>query len=331
MRLSRLGVVVVCVLVLVVVVAGCGGGGGDAASPAKVAFLSPSSANNFGLATKQAMERVAGERGAEITEFDAQFKAALQSSQLQDVITSGKYDGVVLNPADGQALVADVEAALAAGLKVAIVNDSLGERLDTVDPQVDGISVSAVQPYVSQGESLGRLTLQACEGKKECRVVYFYGFKGTALDNGLREGFDSVIAENPAIKVVKDAEGQYAVDGSFAAMQDVLTSTPELDVVVGGDQSMQGAEQALTDAGKKKVALIGIGGSEAALKAVKLGAWFGDVFNAPATAGELAMTGLLDAIEDGTETGGIDPTAKFPGGGLITKDNVDEYKAQWSG
>jgi ribose transport system substrate-binding protein len=234
---------------------------------------------------------------------------------------------------NGPGVVPDVQAALDAGIKVGVLNQVVGDKLDTADPQVEGVSVSVLAPPLRSGERFGKLTLQACEGKDPCRVVYFYGIKGIPLDEALKDGFDSVIAENPAIEVVAEAEGKYlGPDEGIKAMQTVLTSTPEFDVVVGSDQSIQGAQTALEDAGKlEDVALIGLGGSEAAIQAIRDGKWFGGVYGAPATEGKLAMEGLLDAVQNGTDTGGIDPLTTLPDEGLMTQANIDKFQAEWAG
>jgi ribose transport system substrate-binding protein len=342
MRISRRTLTLLAGLAVAVGTVGCGDGADDEppaagteaqAEPLEIAFLNPSAANTWLLKTREAMERVASDRGGvKITEFDSEFSVDKQAQQLQDVIASGKYDAVMINPT-GAGLIPDVEAAVDAGLEVGLVGQILGDRLDTADPQVDGVAVSVVVPPLRSGERLAELTIEACEGKDPCRVVYFYGIKGAPGDVAYKQGFDAGIEEQPHIRIVAEGEGKYlGPDVALAAMQDILQSTPEFEVVVGSDQAMQGVQQALEEAGKLDgVAIIGLGGSQAAIEAVRDGIWFGEVFGAPQTEGELAMSALLEAIDEGTETGGIDPLTTVPNDGLITKDNVDEFEPEWVG
>ncbi len=348
MRTRRWLIVLLGALSLVAIAPGCGGNDDEAAAPEtatapgetepeafEIAYLSASSANTWLLSSKGAMDEVAAERGATITEFDAEFNPELQTRQLQDVIASERYDGIVIAVIVGPAIVPDVEAAVAAGLKVSVLNQVLGDQFDTADPQVEGVSASVLAPPSRSGERLGEVTLQACEGKDPCRVVYFFGIRGIPLDVAIREGFDSVVAENPAIEVVAEGEGQYlGPDVGLAQMQDILQTTRDFDVVIGADQSMQGVQQALQEAGiLDQVAIIGLGGSEAAITAIREGNWFGGVFGAPFTEGQLAMEALLDALESDREPVGIDPLTHedIPDDGLITQENVDEFEAQWAG
>lgn len=305
----------------------------SSSEPLEIAYLSASTANTWLQASLAKMQEVAEARGANITEFDAQFKPEEQTKQLQDAIAADKYDGIVVAAINGVGLIPDLQAAMDAGIEVAVLNQVVGEKLDTPDPQVEGITTSVLAPPLRSGERFGKLALEACEGKDPCRVVYFYGIKGIPLDEALRQGFDQTIAENPAITVVDEAEGQYlGPDVGLEAMQTVLTATPDFDVVVGSDQSMQGAQQALEDAGKlDKVSIIGLGGSEPAIQAVKDGKWFGDVYGAPGTEGEIAMTNLLDKLQSGTDGGGVDPLTTIEDEGLITQANIDKFTAEWAG
>jgi ribose transport system substrate-binding protein len=226
-----------------------------------------------------------------------------------------------------------MQEAMDAGLKVVVLNQVVGDRLDTADPQVEGLSASILQPPQTTGERLGKLTVQACEGVSPCKVVYMYGAKGTPYDTALRTGFDSQISAVPGITVVAEADGGFlGTDEPMKATQDVLQAHPDFDVLAGtGDQQIRGALLALTDAGKTGVKTIGVGGSEPALKAIADGTWWGDVAGAPADEGRAAFQALMAAIKDGTDTGGVDVTSDLTDDGLITGDNVDKFTAQWAG
>ncbi len=304
-----------------------------AALNADVAYLSASSANTWLQVSKAEMAKVAKANGVTITEFDGQFKSGEQSKQIQDVIAAGKYKGIVISAVDGAGSIPDLEAAIAKGIKVVVLNQVIGDKLDTADPQFAGASASVLAAPQRSGERLGQLAVQACEGNADCKVVYFYGIKGTPLDTALKAGFDATIKGHSNIKVVAEAEGKYlGPDVALKAMQDVIQRTPNFDVVIGSDQPIAGAEMALSDAGKLgNVKLIGLGGSKAAINGIKAGTWFGGVFGAPATEGTLAMDAMVAALRDGKVTGGIDPLTTLPDNGVITKANVDKFTAQWDG
>jgi ribose transport system substrate-binding protein len=279
------------------------------------------------------MREEAEKAGVEIVEFDAKFEPGASIRQIEDVIASGQYKGMIIATSDGKAAAPAMQEAMDAGLKVVVLNQVVGDRLDTADPQVEGLSASILQPPQTTGERLGKLTVQACEGISPCEVVYMYGAKGTPYDTALRTGFDSQISAVPGITVVAEADGGFlGTDEPMKATQDVLQAHPDFDVLAGtGDQQIRGALLALTDAGKTDVRTIGVGASEPALEAIAEGTWWGDVAGAPFDEGRAAFKALMAAIEDDTVTGGVDVTSELPDDGLITRDNVDQFTAQWAG
>jgi ribose transport system substrate-binding protein len=305
----------------------------QAAKTINIAYLSASSANTWLQASKAEMDKIATKNGMKITEFDAQFKPGEQAKQIQDVLASKKYKAIIIASVDGAGIIPSLQDAVKAGLKVGILNQVVGTKLDTAKPQFKGPSVVVMVPPKVSGQRVGKLTLKACEGVNPCRVVYFYGIKGIPLDTAVKEGFDETVASNPNIEVVAEGEGKYlGPDTAQKAMQDIMQTTPEFDVVVGADQAIQGVVLALTDAGKMgRAKLIGFGGSKAAIQGVKSGAWFADLFGAPATEGRLLMEAMVKAIKTGKNSGGIDPATMLPDNALVTKANVSKFKAEWNG
>jgi hypothetical protein len=43
------------------------------------------------------------------------------------------------------------------------------------------------------------------------------------------------------------------------------------------------------------------------------------------------MDAMVKAIKTGKKSGGIDPGTKLPDSGLVTKANVNKFKAEWKG
>lgn len=304
----------------------------SAAPKTNVAYLSASSANTWLKASKVQMDIIAKKNNIAITEFDAQFKPGEQAKQIQDVITSKKYKGIIIASVDGAGIIPALKDAINAGLKVAILNQVVGDKLDTAEPQFSGPSVVVMVPPKVTGQRLGLLTVKACAGKTICNVAYFYGIKGIPLDNAIKEGFDETTLK-AGVKVVEEGEGKYlGPDVAQKAMQDILSRGTQFDVVVGPDQAIQGVVLALTDAGKLgQSKLIGFGGSQAAIDGIKAGVWYGDLFGAPGTEGKLLMNAFVQSLKNGKKFKGIDPGKSFPDNALVTKTNVSKFKPEWRG
>ena len=67
------------------------------------------------------------------------------------------------------------------------------------------------------------------------------------------------------------------------------------------------------------------------MQGVASGAWYGDVAQAPASEGRLAVLAMIKALRDGKDSGGIDPVAALPNQGVVTKSNASQFTAEWPG
>ncbi|MGC8481222.1 MAG: substrate-binding domain-containing protein, partial [Acidimicrobiales bacterium] len=115
------------------------------------------------------------------------------------------------------------------------------------------------------------------------------------------------------------------------AVSAILQANPSLNLIVGSDQSIEGAMAALKSANKSNVALVGFGASAAGIAGVQSGAIFSDVAQAPATEGQEGMAALIRAIKSNVNSGAIDPVAKFPDHGVVTKANASSFTGEWPG
>lgn len=308
------------------------GGSATTAQRPRIAFVNAAMANSVLQAAYQEMRRVADAEGVELTAFDAGFDPAKQFAQLQDVVASGQYDGVIIAPLDGNALVPGVEQAIDAGLKVGSLNQAIGSRLDTTEPQVRGMSFAVIHPPLVSGRDMGRLTVEACRGVDPCEVGYLYGSKALPLGQALRRGWDDAVRDSPNIEVVAEGDGNFDAQGGLRVVQDFLQAQPDLDVIVGPDPSVVGAQPALEDAGRLgEVKLVGGGGSAAAVEQISAGrnGWVGTAVVLPRSEGRAAMEAMIAAVRDGRASGGIDPSGEIPGGAMLTKRNAAKFRGEF--
>jgi ribose transport system substrate-binding protein len=307
---------------------------GASAKPVNIAYLSFAVENSYDAPMLAAAQAVASDNNATMKVFDANNSPQTQYSQLQDVITSGQYNGIILQPIFGTGLTALVKQAIAKGIKVVNMDQILGPDLSTDQPQVPGLSANVTFVPTEIGTKLGMLVVQACEAKNlsPCNVGYLYDIKASALDVAISGAFSKAIAADPAIKIVAQGQSFFSPTDGLTAVQDMLAAKPDLSLIVGSDQGIEGGAQALAAAHKTgKVILVGYGASAAALAGVASGAWYADVAQAPASEGRLAVLALVRALRTGQNSGGIDPVAELPDGGVVTKANVSQFTAQWPG
>jgi ribose transport system substrate-binding protein len=298
--------------------------------PVRIAYLSFAVANSYDAPMLAAAKTVAQANNAKITVFDAKNDAKKQFSQLQNAVTGNRFDVIITQPIFGTGLVTGVQDAMAQGLKVVNMDQILGADLSTSDPQVEGLSGNIGFVPTEIGRKLGELAVKACASKNldPCDVGYVFSIKASGLDAAIRKSFDAAVKGSP-VKVAAEGEGFFQPSVALKAVQNMLQADPNIDVIIGADQTIQGAEQALP--GNSKVLLIGFGGSEAAKKGLLSGKWFGDVAQLPATEGRLATEAAIAAVRDGKDSGGQDPVADLPNEGVLTKATAGDFNAEWPG
>jgi ribose transport system substrate-binding protein len=296
-------------------------GGGEKAP--KVAMFS-ALLNSVGQSEKDGIEQAIGKAGGTVRSFDAKFDLATQTSQIQDAITSGKYNVFVIEPVSTTGLNAPVAAAKAAGIPVIAIVSPIGPDLTKVEPQVDGVVSQVVYPSDKVGESVGELAVTGCEGKDPCEVAILAGSLKLPDDRLRVDSAENVMKQHPNIKVVATQDANYDTDEALKVTQNILQAHPDLDVVASiADQMTKGSELAGDKAGKD-LGLIGAGGSRTAVEKIKSGDWLGTVAFQSKTLGVKAGEQALNAVQGKPVTPGVDMTRE-----AITKSNVDSYTAEW--
>jgi ribose transport system substrate-binding protein len=299
-----------------------------------VAYLSYAVANDYDKGMLANAQAVAAKNNIKITVFDAANSSNTQYSQMQTAISSGKYQGIITQPIVGTALVPLVQQAIAAGIKVVNMDQILGSNLRTAAPQVQGLSGNAVFNPYNGGVTDGKLSAEACEALKAnpCDVGFLYDVKASNLDGAVHAGFLVGLATDPNAKITNTGQTNFSQAQALTASQNMLTANPNLNVIWGSDQGAEGAASAVAQAGKQgKVLIVGGGGGSIAIADVKSGVLFGELYNAPATEGKVAMQMMAKALTTGQSSGGVDVAATFPDNGAITKANVDQFTAQYTG
>jgi len=260
--------------------------GSSSSKPLNLAYLSFAVENSYDAPMLAAAQAVASDNHATMKVFDANNSPQTQYAQLQDVISSGQYNGIILQPIFGTGLTGLVKEAISKGIKVVNMDQILGPNLSTDAPQVAGLSANVTFVPTDIGTKLGMLVVQACQAKNlnPCQVGYLYDIKASALDVAVYGAFSKAIAADPAVKIVAQGQSFFSPTTGLTAVQDMLTAHPDLNLIVGSDQGIEGGAQAVQAAHRTgQVILVGYGASAAALAGVTSGAWYADVAQAPAS------------------------------------------------
>lgn len=300
----------------------------------KVAYLSYGVANSYDAPMLAAAKAVAGASGVKVTVFDSQTSYTTQVSQLQDVVNSGQYQGIILQPIYGAALLPEVKIAIKKKIKIVNIDQILGSNYTTDQIQVKGLYGNVVFFPSRIGTQLATLAHQACNGANPCKIGLIHNYKGYEPDAAITAAFTSQLAKNASDSIVAEGDGLYQASVGLTVTQDMLTAHSDINVIVGADQDCEGAQAALTAAKNTSVKLVCYGGSAAGVGQFKSGTgpWFADVLQMPATEGQVGMSMLIKALKTGKMQGSKNPVAGLPNKGILNAANVNAFvKAGFTG
>lgn len=300
---------------------------------ATIAYLSFAVDNSYDAPMLAAAQAVASADGATLKVFDANNSPQTQYDQMQTVINSGQYNGIITQPIESTGLVSLVKEAIGKGIKVVNMDQILGSSLSTAAPQVAGLSANVTFVPTTIGTQLGQQVIAACASKKlsPCKVGYLYDIKASSLDTAIYGAFTAAIKGSP-VQVVTFGQSYFTPTIGLTAVETMLQATPGLNLIVGSDQGIEGAMTALSTTDKSDhVLLVGYGASAAAVAGIQSGAVFSDVAQAPSAEGTDAVKALVAAIATGKVSGAVDPVAGFPDSGVVNKADVSQFTPEWQG
>ncbi len=293
----------------------------------RIGFFGFAASNSFAQATWAGIRAVAKSENVQARFFDSGFDSARQVAAIQDATASGRYQAFIVQANDGNAVVPAIKEAIKAGITVVGESAPIGPRYDTIVPQVPGL-IFVGEATTRNGATLAQLGIRACGSVNPCRVAYLEGFRSLPLDTARTNAVKRTLAKAPHVKLVASVEGGYTAAEGLGAAQDVLQAHPDLNVIIGSSQALEGAQMAVAQVGKLgKIKLVGNGGSCQAVAAVKSGAWYATYVFAERSDGEKAATFAIDAARGLRVPHSFD-TAKVRNP-IGTKATLKNFKAQY--
>lgn len=288
--------VLVTALALVALIAGVACGPSSSSTPTSskkltVVYFNAIQANTYTAANwKGITEECAVVGCASTTQFDAGFNAVKQYQQMQDAITSKKYNTFIVEPVDGAVMVPVTQQAVAAGITVISVGTAISTDLDAVQPGVKG-AYNIGYAASGNGVQLATLMKLACAQKDPCNVVYMPADLKASNENVRSKAAYDFIKTVPSMKLIATPPSGFDAPSGLKAAQDLLTAHPKFDVIGGSaGQAIAGAIPAFRDAGLiGKIKIVSNGGTVEECKWIRDGTMFAAVVHLPYTDGRLAV------------------------------------------
>ncbi|WBU61613.1 substrate-binding domain-containing protein [Paracoccus albus] len=275
------------------------------------------------FAAQEVAAREAAEAaGCTVRTADGQNDMVKQIGDVEDMVASG-VNVLIINPRDPQGLIPAVNAATAAGVHVV----SMDSMLDPSGDYITNVSAS----NGDNGELVGEWLANETNGEP-LKIALLSGSQGNVVGQARRMGVLSGLIDaqltnfgNANVEIVGQGWGNWSTEGGLSAMEDLLTAHPDINVVLGENDSMViGAREALRAADRLEGVLLvaAADGQKEAYEMIKNGEYGATGLNDPAAVAELAVEVGLKAL-NGEEQELTKYTFTEPA--VVTQENVDDY------
>ncbi|MFW7267951.1 sugar ABC transporter substrate-binding protein [Gluconacetobacter sp. Hr-1-5] len=304
----------------------------------RIAFLAAGAQNGYNQSVWNGIQAAAARAGnVDVRLFDGGFDSTLQYNQVEDVVASHHYDGIILFPNDTVSIASAVAEAAALGMPTVALNFPIGPDLEQITPQTRGVvSTVATAPAVMarrQAEDVGL----HCRARPVCNVLLLIGQKVYPFDQLRYRVYRQTLASFPNVRIVATIEGQYDAGTAMNGVLDRLQVDRHIDAVLStADIQTIGAEMAFKSYGIDPAGLYlsSAGGSGIGVRAVREGRWAVTYGTLTRSMGEASLDAIVGAVSGRKIPPVIDADSLSPLPPLWTRDILlahPAFQAQWAG
>jgi ribose transport system substrate-binding protein len=301
--------------------------------PIRIAYFTPLIAHDWARVSIESATATAEEQGATVEVFDSGGDPAKQYAQVQDAVTSGRFDGFVIMANDSAGIVPAIEESVEAGIKVVDVAFAVGPDLTTTEPQVEGMVGSVVISPRDNGGLIAQIITEGCKDLDPCNVALLPGSLTVSADATRVARIREVLADYPNVNLVAVQETGYTEDGAYGVAKDILLANPDLHMFSSiGSESIAGAERAVIEAGREGEILLGGGGcSKNATDNIRAGRWFACYRASPIEDNRAAVEMIIKAIRGETiEDRSINAAELAGWPPVVTAETIGDLEGQWT-
>ena len=306
----------------------------DAQTKGKIYYMVPTLLDEFQTGSVDAITKFMKDVGYETVALNADNKADVQQSQMNDVINL-KPKAIILAAVDFSALAPSIEKARAAGIPVMIFD----RQITTVKCDLTSVAgtVEIGQIAADQIQAL----LKAKKGSVKGKVLQVLGDPGDPYTLDIQKGFEDKMKAFPDVKIISLPALQWEASNAGTIVADQMVANPDIDLVfVHAAHLAVTAVASLEAKGKKPgdVMVVSSNGAPVGLDLIRKG-WEQVEVEQPLYAQAAALAIFADKVVNKQEIKpgtykilGLDsvvtneawgPNVKIPGA-AITKANVDD-------
>lgn len=252
--------------------------------------------------------------GVGVTITNAKEDPVVQIQQIQEMIAK-QVDAVCLVPMKKEPLVSGLQALNQAKIPVILVNREVAEGCDyacfTGTDTYQGAVTSA------------KILVEAIGGKGG--IVELHQHLGTGPEIARSKALRDVLKDHPEVAILARVPHEGDRGKAVKEMQVLLDKYPDLKgVYAQGDPIAIAAAEACANAGRQGIAIVGMGGSEEAIEAIKQGKITGTSYQQPEEEGRSGIRLAVKLLNgEPLEKSYLIPCP------AITKANADQFKGQF--
>ena len=259
----------------------------------------------YGIASLKGAQQEAAKLGIQLDAFDANNNPQLQTTQIQDAITTGKYKAFWVWGLNDIALTPTINKALSAGIKVACADYTWGSLADQNTLKATPTCLTTVgQSIGAESTNLEAAMNAACKkmvGSGHCNIAFLPGLANYPTDTVRINSMTAYYKANPNYTFTVMPPGNYDQTASQGVAQTFFTAHKNINVFATfGDQMAAGTMTAMKLVGGytpgKNIAIIGYGGATELVNQVKAGTVYATLGLYPFSESVLGIQYLNDAV-----------------------------------
>src|SRR5690242_18369300 len=187
-------------------------------------YLAPTLFDEFQVETKNMVELLLGQLGYKVVTLDAQQKADLQNSQMDDAILQ-KPKAIILAAVDFEAISPGIEKAHAAGIPILVYDRQIRNR------PVEFTSVAGTVEIgrLSAEEAVKLLT--ARKGGPKGKILSIMGDSADTYTLDIESGFEEVMKKYPDITVIAKPSKDWEATNAANTVEDQLLVNADMDMI----------------------------------------------------------------------------------------------------
>ena len=260
----------------------------------------------YGVASLKGAQEEAAKLGVQLDAFDGNNDPQTQATQIQDAITTGKYQAFWVWGLDDPSLTPIINQALAKGIKVACADYTWGSLTQQNTLAASSTCATTVgQAIGAEATNLEATMDSACTkmvGSGHCNIAFLPGLANYPTDTVRIDAMQAFYKSKSNYTFTVMPPGQYDQTQSQSVAQTFFTAHKNINVFATfGDQMAEGTLTALRLVGGytpgKNIAIIGYGGAQEIVNQVKSGEIYATLGLYPVSESVLGIQYLYDDLK----------------------------------